>query len=436
MERRAARRRRSAVALAILVSACQLEAPALATPAVEAAAVQGGRAGATDLPTFERSLPKPGPRDLQGGDDLFALLPLRRPCLAARPCGIALLEPASPRGALLPEAERLAALIALTLSQREALCIDDAHGRWSQVAGEPLRRCPHRDERHAVQVRLAPAEAGFLATVTFTEADAPTSSEPQRAVPAQGVERMPLTPVAGAPEPQRLRLRAEFDEARDLDFTAERIGDALGDALGTDRPSVFEVFLRPPEAPIVHVNIKLGNTLAALDGFDFSAFTLRFDVEADYYLRPYLMAFLEAGLAIGNAENTGAEDVADDEGAGEATPDDSGDDEVTGDEESAGRGSFSFVPVKIGLKYNPLYQYSVRPYIGAGIGLGILSDLVEAESREITLSFSGILGVAWVPFNHLGFNFETSFNFDELRISGGSNVLFGFSVNFGVLILY
>ena len=422
--------------MALLASMFRLEALASAVPDARAAEVRSEAGQTADLPAFELAPPRATARGLEQSDELADLLPLRRPCLAARPCALALLEPASTRGAHTSEAERMTALIALTLSQRAGLCIDDAHGRWSQIAGEPLRRCPHREARHLLHVRLDTAAEGFLATATFTEAvdaldaAAPTSQPMRRAPSIQ--QALPLDAL----EPLRLRLRTEFGEARDLAFAAEKLANALGDALGTERPSTFEVFLKPPEAPILHVNVKLGNTLAALDGFDFSAFTLRFDIEVDYYLRPYLLAFLEAGLAVGNAENTSASDSSGDVGAETSVPLVASGDEQEAQAGSAGKGSFSLVPVKIGLKYNPLHQYSVRPYLGAGIGLGILSDLVAAESREITLSFSGILGVAWVPFNHLGFNFETSFNFDELRVSGGSNVLFGFSINFGVLFLF
>ena len=416
------------------------------------AMAEGGDGGAPKEATVaeaevaapERALPSGGPCDFQEEEALMDLLPLRRHCLAERPCALAFAEPASTRPELVSLAEELAARIALTLSRREALCIDDPSGRWSKRAGEPLRRCPHDEARHRVAIRLDPQGRGFLATAFFSEAArAPSPDSDAAAAPRQAPPQSGAPPAFSAAEPARLRLRTELPEERELAFAADRLADALGDALGTEPLSAFDIFLRPPEAPRFHLNLKLGNTLAALDGFDFSAFTLRFDLEFDYYLRPYLLAFLEVGLAIGNAKDKSAGAGAS-EGGGAATDLASGtDSDSDGDDPaaeplatSAGKGSFSLVPVKIGLKYNPLHQYSVRPYVGAGIGLGILSDLVEADSREVTLSLSGILGVAWVPFNHLGFNFETSLNFDELRISGGSNVLFGFSINFGVLALF
>ncbi len=445
----------SLLSLALLAPASARAVPDPAA-AVPAASEEARPSAATGLPTVAHDLPAAGARAVQG-EARLDLPGLRRPCLAEQPCGLALAQPASTRGALLAEAERLAALIALALAQREALCIDDPQGRWSYIAGEPLRRCPHRGARHLIQVRLDPAGQGLLASLTFAEASdalgaaGGTGPAPRRAVPPlDGGLAMPAqSPAAdrattgaspakapNAPQPLRLRLRTELGEERDVPFAAERLAQALGDALGAEPPSAFDAFLAPPQAPRLHVNVKLGNTLAALDGFDISAFTLRFDIEIDYYIRPYLQAFLEAGLAIGNAQDDRAGDSAEDVGAGEEGADPAAEGEGEVDGQRAGKGSFSLVPVKIGLKYSPLHQYSVRPYIGAGIGLGILSDLVEAESREITLSLSGILGVAWVPLNHLGFNFETSFNFDELRISGGSNVLFGFSVNFGILVLF
>ena len=420
---------------------------ALCVPAMAAAAetTGEGREEAAEASLLrERELTKSEICAVQDQDALLDLLPLKRPCLAVRPCAIALDEPASPRGEHLAEAERLAAMMALTLSRREAVCVDDAHGRWSKIAGEPLKACPHGEARHRLQVRLDPdKEDGLVASATFTESSDATPPAPTLPTPTERAEQATLgevvpqsptlevTAPAFAAEPQRLRLRTRLDEPREVTFAAEELANALGDALGTERPSAFDFFLKPLDAPFLHLNVKLGNTLAALDGFDFSAFTLRFDIEVDYYLRPYLLAFLEVGLAIGNAETSGDEVADDSDSANESANDNS-----AGEAHEKNKGSFSLVPVKIGLKYNPLHQYSVRPYIGAAIGLGILSDLVEAESREITLSLSGILGVAWVPFNQLGFNFETSFNFDELRISGGSNVLFGFSINFGVLILF
>jgi hypothetical protein len=377
----------------------------------------------------ELSLTTQVPSALQAGDEMFDhLLPLRRPCLAERPCALALSEPTSPLPGLLPAAQFLGALLARQLSEREALCIHDPEGRWAQRAGEPLGACPPLDEPHQVHVRIDPAGDGFLASVTFVET-VPTLDGGRALLPAG-------RPAFSAPAPSRLRLRTTFDEARDLSFAADQLATALGDALGTEEPSAFDVFLKPPESPLFHFNLKLGNTLSTLDGFDFSAFTLRFDLELDYYIRPYLTAFIEVGLAIGNAENTSKSDS--EPASASATEEEQEEEEALSADEkgsAGGKGSFSLVPVKVGLKYDPLHQYSVRPYVGVGVGLGILSDLVEADSREITLSFSGILGVAWVPFHNVGFNLETSLDFDELRVSGGSNLLFGFSFNFGVLVL-
>lgn len=377
---------------------------------------------------------RPGrPESLKDADDLEWLLPLRRQCLNESPCALAMDDPISTHAEFLPLADEMSARVVLELSHRQGVCIVDDEGKWAKRAGEDLASCDEDNHViHHLRMRLDPVGDGFMAALSFRESIPRISSDSEK----DGSREF-------SPVPAMLRLRTTFDESTDIPFAAERLAQGLGDAMGTEAPSVFDVFLMPPEPPTFHVNLKLGNTLSSLEGIDFSAFTLRFDLEFDYYIRPYLTAFIEVGFAIGNASDKRTKSGESAEEGGEASEDalagssEDGTSQAAEEEDAEGRsGSFSMVPVNFGLKFNPLYQYALRPYVGMGIGLGILSDLVTADERELTLSFSGILGVAWVPFNHLGFNLETSLNFDELRVEGGSNLLFGFSINFGMLFLF
>ncbi len=367
---------------------------------------------------------------------LADLLPLVRPCMEEAPCVIRLDAPVSPHEEMLPLANELSALVAAELSRREALCISDSDGHWAELSGEKIPPCAHETEDvHRVSIRLAPKGNGFTAALSFEEN-------------TPGHAQQDDSSRAFAHQPSRLRLMTEFNEAQEIPFVASRFAESLGDAMGTEPPSLFDVFLKPPEPPGFHVNLKLGNTLTTLKGFDFSAFNLRFDLEFDYYLRPYLMAFLEIGLTIGNSAakssskssdsgDTSEGDDGEEGGDAESESSEGGsEEEATASDSGRKKGSFSLVPVKLGLKFNPLYQYQFRPYVGLGLGLGILSDLVEANSREITLSISGIVGIAWVPLNHLGFNLETSLNFDELRVESGSSLLFSFTIDFGIMVLF
>lgn len=213
---------------------------------------------------------------------------------------------------------------------------------------------------------------------------------------------------AGAGGRPIAQVRETAAEEVDFPYAADRVGDALADALGLEKATFLEQAFAPPAPPTAHLNLKFGNTVAALDGFSFSAFTLRFDFEADYYLRPYLLTWIEAGIAVGRAASDG----------------------------ESSKGSFSLVPVTLGLKYVLFHQYEVRPYAGLGLGLGLIADLVEPEERKVSLHFNGLMGLAYVPWRHLGFNLEASIAFDELRMSGGSSLLLGFNVNFGTLILF
>ena len=379
---------------------------------------------------------RPGRQTAVSSPEALAdLLPLVRPCMAESPCAIQLNAPSSPHSEMLPLADELSALVAAELSRREALCVADTDGHWAKLSGEKIPPCAHETpEPHRAAIRLEPKGNGFTASLSFEEGGLEHAEDDSSR--------------AFAHHPSRLRLTTEFSESQEIPFVASRFAEGLGDAMGTEAPSLFDVFLKPPEPPSFHVNLKLGNTLTTLKGFDFSAFSLRFDLEFDYYIRPYLMAFLEIGLTIGNSaaksssKSSGSTDTSDGSGEAGDAPSDSGDSDAEDSASDADadsgqkKGSFSLVPVKLGLKFNPLYQYQFRPYVGLGLGLGILSDLVEADSREVTLSISGVLGIAWVPLSHLGFNLETSLNFDELRVESGSSLLFSFTIDFGIMVLF
>ena len=199
------------------------------------------------------------------------------------------------------------------------------------------------------------------------------------------------------------RRLEDADSEEDLPLAADRLAAAIATDLepAKGKTKAFE--------PDFHLNVKLGNTVPALSGFKFSAFNLRIDLEGDYYIRPFLLAFLEAGIVLARTQA---------ESGGEGT-------------------NFSLVPVDLGLKYLFRHDKSVRPYAGLGLGLGIVAAFVDpASNGKLGLNLNGLVGVAWLPWQTFGFNVETSINLGNLAVTEGTKLLFGFNTNFGVLILF
>ncbi|MGI5865842.1 MAG: hypothetical protein ACOX6T_27820, partial [Myxococcales bacterium] len=231
---------------------------------------------------------------------------------------IAVLELATNEPELQTEALSVAALIGQRLAQRpDARVInpESARGTLGEKA-ERLRGCLRSEcvveigqalgARYVVQGRLDKLGNEFLLTASIT--DARTGA---------GIAR----------------VREPAPEEIDFAWAADRVGDRLAEAVGLKESSFLDVTLEGSDDPVAHLNLKLGNTIAALKGFNIDAFTLRFDLEVDYYLRRYLLAYLEAGLAVGRAS-----------------------------EEGEPKGTFSLVPVTFGLKYVLFHQREIRPY--------------------------------------------------------------------------
>ena len=302
------------------------------------------------------------------------------------------LELATNEPELQTEALSVAALIGQRIAQRPDAHVIGPENAWGTLRekAERLRDCLRPEcvvevgqaleTRYVVQGRLDKFGKEFLLTASI--ADARTG---------EGIAR----------------VREPAPEEIDFPWAADRVGDQLADAVGLKESRIFDVTLEGSDDPVAHLNLKLGNTIAALKGFNIDTFTLRFDLEVDYYLRRYLLVYLEAGLAVGRAS-----------------------------EEGEPKGTFSLVPVTFGLKYVLFHQREIRPYTGLGLGLGLIADLVEPEERELSLHFHGLMGVAYVPWRNLGFNLEASMNFNEMRVSGGSSLLFAFNLNFGVITIF
>jgi hypothetical protein len=205
------------------------------------------------------------------------------------------------------------------------------------------------------------------------------------------------------------RLREDSEAEDELLAAADRLGDRVAQALGvgpnSPAPAAFTGSAPGPAPDRFHLNFKFGHNVQEMKGFSFDAFALNFEIEGAYYLRPFLLAWLEAGLKLGRGES------------------------------DDGKSNFRLVPVAAGLKYVLRPHATLRPYAGLGFGLGVLSQLVEAE-RRVGLHYTGVLGLSWLPWRRVGFNIETSVNFDDLWITQGSTVLFTYSTNFGVLALF
>lgn len=210
----------------------------------------------------------------------------------------------------------------------------------------------------------------------------------------------------------RQDIVSDDDLPRAVDLIADAAADSIGlppvarSALGTasgNEPTV-------PFAPDFHLNVKLGNTLPALAGFSFKGFTLRMDLEGDYYIRPFLLGYLEAGLVLGRTAQKS--------------------DDMQGS-------SFSLVPVSAGIKYLFRHDQTVRPYAGMGLGLGVVAAFVDPQSAgRLGLNVNGLVGLGYFPFRTVGFNLEASLNLASLGVTEGTKVFFGFNTNFGVLVLF
>lgn len=213
-----------------------------------------------------------------------------------------------------------------------------------------------------------------------------------------------------------VRMRRDVASEDELPGASDGVADesarALFRALGRPLPMELTPKIEmPPLPPTVapttwHLNFKLGNTLPALAGFTFEGFVLKTDLEFDWYLTPAVLAYIEAGLVVGRATD------------------------------STRGGTFSLVPVSAGAKYQFRGDHELRPYLGAGLGFGILSAFFGGEQGEVGVNVKAVGGVAWFPFPRVGFNLEASSNLASLTLNEGTSVYFGFNTNFGVILLF
>ena len=203
-----------------------------------------------------------------------------------------------------------------------------------------------------------------------------------------------------------LRWSQRVDDDAQLPSQAERFALQAAQALG-----LHDTGAAPDDgvlSPDFSANLKFGNTLNSLHGATLSTFNVRFDAEADYYLSPRWQIFASAGIVVGSASDP------------------------TG--QTQGTRSFRLFPAFAGLKYSFRALDQVRPYVGAGLGLSLVNKLFDKSDTSGIIT-QGLLGVAWVPLRHFGFNVEASVNLSSIS-SDGSGLYFGFNTNFGALVLF
>ncbi len=152
--------------------------------------------------------------------------------------------------------------------------------------------------------------------------------------------------------------------------------------------------------------LKFGSTIPALTGtsLKLSSLNLRFDFEADYQATQTFWPFVDASLLLGH----------NDQGQ-----------------------SLQLVPVLLGAKYVFRPGAELRPYAGLGVGLGFLTGSILSDSSQTT-SFAvyGVGGVHYLPWTHVGFLVEGSLNLSGIQLSAQTGVLFAFSFNFGVFVVF
>ena len=219
-----------------------------------------------------------------------------------------------------------------------------------------------------------------------------------------------------------LRWSQRVDDDAQLVAEAEKFALQAAAALGLEQPQAVPASARlpfgavagepmpaPPLVPDFHLNLKLGNTISSLHGASLSTFNVRFDLEGDYYFNPRWQAFVQVGVVVGSASDT--------------TPG-----------ATTGEKSFALIPAFAGAKYTFRALQSLRPYLGAGVGLSLINKIFQKTSTA-GVTTEAVVGLAWIPTSHFGFNLEVGVNLAGVS-SDGSGVYFGFTNNFGVLALF
>ncbi len=199
------------------------------------------------------------------------------------------------------------------------------------------------------------------------------------------------------------RFRVDAAGDSEVPSAADRLADLLGKALELPPPVTDAELITGHEmigGPVAFLNVKLGQTIAGLQGFSLDAFTLRFDLAGEIVLKRWLHGYVEIGLLLGRAKS----------------------------DTTQNEGTFSLFPAGTGLKFIILPDSQFQPYFSLGIGLGFLAAIAGSE-KGVAFRMDAVAGVAWLPWERVGVN-------AELRADLDTHLLYGFSANFGVLFAF
>lgn len=198
------------------------------------------------------------------------------------------------------------------------------------------------------------------------------------------------------------KVARPVDDADGLAPAASALADQLADAAG----------LEPLEQPLdadrgFTLGLKLGNTVPILTGkqqVSLDTFNLRLNLELGYFATRQLEPFLGASLALAHGD---------------------------------GGGSLQFVPVLLGAKYYFRSGHALQPYLGGGLGLGFLAGkLTGAQGTSTSFALTGIGGLAYFPWRHVGFNLEGSANLSGVNLSSTGGLLLAYNADFGAIFLF
>jgi len=201
------------------------------------------------------------------------------------------------------------------------------------------------------------------------------------------------------------RLAQTIPDEDALPAAAAVLADGIGDAVGLAKTE-------EPAAPVstergFNLDVKLGNALPVLTGQQHESlqtFNLRLDLELGYFVTAQVSPFLGASVALAKSSSSGE--------------------------------TLQFIPVLLGAKYYFRPGTPWQPYAGGGIGLGFLAGKLTGDaSTNTSFTVTGVGGVAYLPWRHVGFNVEASANLSGLNISG-SGLLIAFNIDAGVLFVF
>lgn len=184
-----------------------------------------------------------------------------------------------------------------------------------------------------------------------------------------------------------------------VDRMGARVTDVVGEAMEGAPLDVDH-----DDGPTFAIALKIGNALPTVSTdkkLALSTLNPRLDFEASYFATPTFVPFAEASLVF--AEGTDGQ-------------------------------SLQLVPVLLGAKYLFRPGHSVRPHVGAGLGLGFLSGSLVNGSQQTTFAVHGVAGTTWFPMEHFGLTGEVSLNLGGVEVSAQSGLLLSFNVHAGVVI--